>query len=86
MEKKGLSWDMYPNDQFSTGARNERVNYTIRVVTRWFRSPEIALGDLANYTEKLDVWSIGCTFAEIIARRTLFPSPSDEEHFPTILR
>jgi serine/threonine protein kinase len=54
-------------------------------VTRWFRAPEVALED-PNYDEKLDVWSIGCTFAEMIARKTLFPSVSDLDHFPTILR
>ncbi len=59
--------------------------YTTRVVTRWFRAPELGLED-PHYTEKIDVWSVGCTFAELIARKTLFPSRSDLEHFPTIIR
>ena len=60
-------------------------NYTQKVVTRWFRPPEIALNS-SKYTENIDVWSIACTFAEIIARQPLFPSRSDMDHFPTIIR
>ena len=73
----GLSRDMIPSDK--------NAHYTTRVVTRWYRAPELALED-PYYNEKIDVWSIGCTFAEIISRRTLFPSKSDFEHFPIILR
>lgn len=73
----GLSRDMVPLDK--------NPNYTTRVVTRWYRAPELALED-PKYNEKIDIWSIGCTFAEIISRRTLFPSKSDLEHFSIILR
>lgn len=59
--------------------------YTSKVVTRWFRPPEIALG-ARTYTQTLDVWSIGCTFAELISKQPLFPSKSDLEHFQTIIR
>lgn len=55
----GLARDMVPISQVP--------NYTSRVVTRWFRPPEVAL-NARDYTENLDVWSIACTFAEIIAR------------------
>jgi serine/threonine protein kinase len=70
----GLARDMAPYS-----------NYTTKVVTRWFRAPEIALGS-KTYTQNLDVWSIGCTFAEIISKQPLFPSRSDQEHFQVILR
>ena len=73
----GLSRDMIPADK--------GPQYTTRVVTRWFRAPELALGD-CHYNETIDVWSVGCTFAEIIARKTLFPSQSDLEHFSIIIR
>lgn len=73
----GLARDMVPADR---GPR-----YTTKVVTRWYRAPELALEDPC-YNEKIDVWSIGCTFAEIVAKKCLFPSRSDIEHFPTILR
>ncbi|GMT24151.1 hypothetical protein PFISCL1PPCAC_15448 [Pristionchus fissidentatus] len=41
------------------------------VVTRYYRAPEIILG--LPYSEKVDIWSIGCIFAEMINHRVLFP-------------
>lgn len=38
---------------------------TQSVVTRWYRAPELLLGD-RNYTSKIDIWSIGCIFVELL--------------------
>ncbi len=40
------------------------------VVTRWYRAPEL-LCDNQTYGKAVDVWSIGCIFAEILLRRPL---------------
>ena len=40
---------------------------TAYVVTRWYRAPEVMLTS-QNYTKALDVWSIGCIFAELMMR------------------
>jgi mitogen-activated protein kinase 1/3 len=40
-------------------------NLTSHVVTRWYRAPELILLQ-ANYTEAIDVWSVGCIFAELL--------------------
>jgi serine/threonine protein kinase len=58
---------------------------TKMVVTRFYRAPEIALGD-PSYSFVADVWSIGCVFAEIISRRPLFMSSNDVDHFAVIFR
>jgi len=42
------------------------------VATRWYRAPEIMIS-WKSYTETVDVWSIGCIFAELCQRRPLFP-------------
>ena len=42
------------------------------VVTRWYRAPEVIL-NASHYTNALDVWSIGCIFAELLGRAPLFP-------------
>ena len=42
------------------------------VVTRWYRAPEIVLIS-KNYDESIDLWSVGCVFAELISRQPLFP-------------
>lgn len=45
--------------------------YTQRVVSLWYRAPELLLGQ-KKYSTSVDVWSIGCIFAEIFLRRPLF--------------
>lgn len=42
------------------------------VVTRWYRAPEIMLV-CQEYTKAIDVWSVGCIFAELLARSPFFP-------------
>lgn len=42
------------------------------VVTRWYRAPEIML-NFVQYTEAVDIWAVGCIFAEMILRQPLFP-------------
>ena len=39
--------------------------YTPKVVTMWYRSPEVLLGT-KEYDEKCDIWSLGCMFGELI--------------------
>lgn len=47
-------------------------NLTEYVVTRWYRAPEVIL-NASRYTKAIDVWSVGCIFAELIGRSPLFP-------------
>ena len=47
-------------------------NLTEYVVTRWYRAPEVVLNS-SQYTEQIDVWSIGCVFSELLGRTPLFP-------------
>ncbi|KAH7519990.1 hypothetical protein FEM48_Zijuj08G0096100 [Ziziphus jujuba var. spinosa] len=42
------------------------------VVTRWYRAPELLLC-CDNYGTSIDVWSVGCIFAEVLGRRPIFP-------------
>lgn len=44
---------------------------TPRVVTLWYRAPELLLGATA-YSPAIDVWSVGCIFAELLSRSPLF--------------
>mmetsp|Transcript_11727 Transcript_11727/g.25351 ORF Transcript_11727/g.25351 Transcript_11727/m.25351 type:complete len:399 (-) Transcript_11727:184-1380(-) len=45
---------------------------TAYVATRWYRAPEIMLS-WREYTNAVDIWSVGCILAEIIGRKPLFP-------------
>lgn len=42
------------------------------VATRWYRAPEIMLS-WKEYSNKIDVWSVGCIMAELLGRKPLFP-------------
>jgi len=44
---------------------------TQEVVTQYYRSPEILMG-AKHYTSAVDIWSVGCIFAELLGRRILF--------------
>jgi len=50
--------------------------YTEYISTRWYRAPECLLTD-GHYTYKMDVWSIGCVFAEILSLSPLFPGQNE---------
>lgn len=57
--------------------KNETINanydLTPYVVTRWFRAPELLLKyQSRTYTSKVDLWSVGCIFAELYLRKVLF--------------
>jgi len=41
------------------------------VATRWYRAPEVILS-WKQYTKAIDVWSVGCIFAELLGRKPLF--------------
>lgn len=50
--------------------------YTYEVVTLWYRAPELLLG-AQRYSAAVDVWSVGCIFAEMATGLPLFPGRSD---------
>lgn len=50
--------------------------FTETVVTQWYRAPELLLG-ASKYGEEIDLWSVGCIFAEFITRKPLFPATSE---------
>eukprot|EP00794_Sanderia_malayensis_P017385 gene17385-19125_t len=52
------------------------AEYTDYVATRWYRSPELLVGD-TQYGPPVDVWAIGCVFAEMISGQALWPGKSD---------
>uniref|UniRef100_A0A0N4ZUJ6 Protein kinase domain-containing protein n=1 Tax=Parastrongyloides trichosuri TaxID=131310 RepID=A0A0N4ZUJ6_PARTI len=45
--------------------------YTNRVITLWYRPPELLLG-AEQYDTKIDVWSLGCILPEMFTRKPLF--------------
>ncbi|XP_031463460.1 cyclin-dependent kinase-like 2 isoform X3 [Phasianus colchicus] len=50
--------------------------YTDYVATRWYRAPELLVGD-TKYGRAVDVWAIGCLVIEMLTGEPLFPGDSD---------
>lgn len=51
----------------------QTVFWTDYVATRWYRAPELCGSFFAKYSPAIDIWSIGCIFAEILLGKPLFP-------------
>ncbi|MEW5302453.1 MAG: hypothetical protein WDW38_002390 [Sanguina aurantia] len=49
------------------------VFWTDYVATRWYRAPELCGCFYGRYSQAVDIWSVGCIFAEVLTGRPLFP-------------
>ncbi len=47
--------------------------WTDYVATRWYRAPELCGCFYGCYSQAVDIWSIGCMFAETLLGKPLFP-------------
>jgi cyclin-dependent kinase 12/13 len=54
----------------------ESASQTNRVITRWYRPPELLLGE-THYDSSVDCWSMGCIFGELVIGTPLFPGESE---------
>ncbi|KAI8897445.1 kinase-like domain-containing protein [Globomyces pollinis-pini] len=67
--------------------------YSHEVVTLWYRSPDVLMGS-RNYTNTIDIWSIGCIMAEmssgriydLMIGRPLFPGSSIRDQLMKIFQ
>jgi len=67
------------------GVFKEMVQLTEYVVTRWYRAPEV-MCSARQYDEKVDVWSVGCIFAELLLGKPLFPGGNHIEQLKIIFQ
>jgi len=59
--------------------------YTNRVITLWYRPPELLLG-ATHYTTAIDLWSVGCIFAELLLRKPVLPGKTEHEQIDLIFK
>ncbi|XP_041926346.1 cyclin-dependent kinase-like 2 isoform X2 [Alosa sapidissima] len=59
--------------------------YTDYVATRWYRAPELLVGD-PKYGKAVDIWAVGCLFMEMLSGEPLFPGDSDIDQLYHIIR
>jgi len=50
--------------------------FTDYVATRWYRAPELLVGDV-KYGKAVDIWAVGCLLFEMVTGDPLFPGDSD---------
>lgn len=59
--------------------------YTDYVATRWYRAPELLVGD-TKYGRAVDIWAVGCLLSEMLTGEPLFPGDSDIDQLYHIIR
>eukprot|EP00397_Hematodinium_sp_SG-2012_P038842 GEMP01042318.1.p1 GENE.GEMP01042318.1~~GEMP01042318.1.p1 ORF type:complete len:408 (+),score=101.42 GEMP01042318.1:287-1510(+) len=74
----GLARASYADKEFRLAPLTEYV------CTRWYRAPEL-LCCWTDYSQEVDIWSIGCIFAEILGRKALFPGQNSEKQLQLII-
>jgi len=47
------------------------------VATRWYRAPELLIYQ-KGYNESIDMWSVGCIFAELLRRKPFLPGTNSK--------
>lgn len=57
---------------------------TQEVVTQYYRAPELLMG-AKHYTHAIDMWSVGCIFAELLGRRVLFQAQNPLQQLELII-
>ncbi|KAG0298066.1 serine/threonine protein kinase, CMGC, CDC2/CDK sub, partial [Dissophora globulifera] len=63
----------------------EGEDYTSKVVTRWYRPPELFLGE-KKYGPAVDMWGIGCVFGEMLFGRPVLQGNSDQDQLDKIFQ
>ncbi|KAK9271523.1 hypothetical protein L1049_001883 [Liquidambar formosana] len=58
-------------------------NLTNRVITLWYRPPELLLG-ATKYGPAVDMWSVGCIFAELLHGKPILPGKNEPEQLNKI--
>lgn len=59
--------------------------YTHEILTLWYRAPEVLLG-ATHYSTAVDIWSVGCIFAELVTKQPLFAGDSELQQLLHIFR
>ncbi|KAJ5495294.1 CTD kinase subunit alpha [Penicillium diatomitis] len=58
-------------------SKSRQVDYTNRVITIWYRPPELLLGE-TRYGPSVDVWSAACVCMEMFTKKAVFPGEGSE--------
>nr|GEZ59453.1 cyclin-dependent kinase C-1-like [Tanacetum cinerariifolium] len=62
-----------------TYSSDHKGNLTNRVITLWYRPPELLLG-ATKYGPTVDMWSVGCIFAELLFGKPILTGKNEVSH------
>lgn len=54
-------------------------------MTLWYRAPDVLLGS-RQYSTSIDIWSVGCIFAEMAMNNPLFPGDDVDKQIQKIFK
>lgn len=78
--KNSYSYEPYEPEE---GGDDRQGLLTSCVGTRWFRAPELLFGS-TDYGLEIDLWSMGCIFAELFTLKPIFPGTADIDQLSRI--
>lgn len=84
MEEDPFIGSSYSYDATGGGENDESGALTSCVGTRWYRAPELLYG-ATNYGQEVDLWALGCIFAELLGLKPLFSGTSDLDQLAKII-
>lgn len=64
---------------------NKDATYSHEVATRWYRAPELLFG-ARKYGASVDMWAVGCIFAELITNWPVFPGENDIDQLRLVMK
>lgn len=67
------------------GHPDDEPNLSTEVITKCYRPPELFLGNL-SYSEKVDIWSLGCVLVELFTKKILFSLENSKDILENIIR
>lgn len=82
-EDQGIKISPQESDGVKQNAAQVNPLMTNRVITLWYRPPELCLG-CASYGMEVDMWSAGCIMAELLTGKALFPGKDEVDQVKLI--
>eukprot|EP01090_Pellita_catalonica_P019383 TRINITY_DN6577_c0_g1_i2.p1 TRINITY_DN6577_c0_g1~~TRINITY_DN6577_c0_g1_i2.p1 ORF type:complete len:541 (-),score=52.84 TRINITY_DN6577_c0_g1_i2:212-1834(-) len=66
-------------------SNSKEMDYTNRVITLWYRPPELLLGSTV-YGPAIDMWSVGCILGELLLKKPMFQGKQELEQLDLIFK
>mmetsp|Transcript_864 Transcript_864/g.1352 ORF Transcript_864/g.1352 Transcript_864/m.1352 type:complete len:382 (-) Transcript_864:46-1191(-) len=74
----------YPHGSFKEG--DDAGFMTPTVVTRYYRAPEILVGNRLYDGKAVDMWAVGCIFGELLLNDAIMPGKSDLKQIELVVK